>query len=83
MTQTIEEKAAAILAEGRLRVERVDGAVVAACRSSDGQTLYRLGFDPRNRQWRCTCPVPGRRRCSHLAALRLVVDEPSPEGGSE
>jgi hypothetical protein len=75
--QTLEQKAAAILAGRRLRVSRVDdGWVVATCLSSDGTTVYNLGFDPRNREWRCTCAVPGKRACSHLAALRLVVDSP-------
>lgn len=74
---TIEEKAAAILTGRRLRVTHVGERVIATCLSSDGLTTYQLGFDPRNRQWRCTCPTPGRRACSHLAALRLVVDEPN------
>lgn len=76
-TETLEQKAAAILAEGRLRVRimRDDGLIVAHVKGRSGE--YDLGFDPSRRQWRCTCPVPGRRACSHLAALRLVVDEPA------
>jgi uncharacterized Zn finger protein len=80
---TVEEKASALLAAGMLRVVRVPtkaGGVVATCRSSsDGQKVYTLGFDPRKREWRCTCTAGRRGRCSHLTALRLVVDEP--QGG--
>lgn len=78
---TLEQKAAAILTGRRLKISRVGGGfVVASCLGSDGTTVYHLGFDPKKREWRCTCPVPGKRACSHLAALRLVVDE---RGGSE
>lgn len=77
MTATIEEKAVAILTSGRLTVTRLfgDGLIVAEVVGTRG-AVYYLGYDPRRREWRCTCPVPGRRACSHLAALRLVVDEP-------
>lgn len=76
MPPTLEEKADAILAEGRLLIEAVAGTgptalVVASCLSSDGSKVYKLGHDPRNDQWRCTCIA--RRRCSHLTALRKVV----------
>lgn len=77
---TLEEKAAEILAGRRLTVTRIgtgDGAIVANCLSSDGLALYHLGFDPRRKQWRCTCPTPTTKACSHLAALRLVVDDPT------
>lgn len=77
--RTLDEKADAILAEGRLLVETVTGSgptalIVASCLSSDRTKVYKLGHDPRNDQWRCTCMVPGRRPCSHLAALRRVTD---------
>lgn len=76
--ESLEDKAAAIVAEGRLRVRtiRPDGLIVAHVQGRTGE--YDLGFDPTKREWRCTCPVLRRQNCSHLAALRLVVDEPAP-----
>ena len=59
------------LTEGRLTVERVDGDLVgASCRGDSGET-YRLGYDPAQQEWHCTCPARGR--CSHLVALMLVT----------
>jgi hypothetical protein len=64
-------KAIRLLTSGRLRVLRVDGAlIVAECRGDSG-AVYKLGHDPRKKQWRCTCPA--RTDCSHLAALWAVV----------
>jgi hypothetical protein len=71
-TENVEQKARRYLAEGRLVVELVDpaaGLVVASCAGAEG--TYKLGRDPKNGEWRCTCPAP--RKCSHLIALRLVV----------
>lgn len=60
-----------LLTEGRLLISRVHGdLIVATCRGDSGE-VYDLGFDPRNGQWRCTCPARGR--CSHLVALQLVT----------
>lgn len=65
------EKGRELLADGRLVVTRVEGdLIVATCRGDSG-AVYDLGFDPRNGQWRCTCPARGR--CSHLIALQLVT----------
>lgn len=70
MRESAEAKGRRYLAEGRLLVERVVGNhVVATCRG--GGAVYRLGFDPARREWRCTCPA--RSRCAHLIALQLVV----------
>ena len=68
--ESIAEKAARYLAEGRLIVTRVDGDLVAAACRGDGE-VYRLGHDP-GRGWHCSCPARGDR-CCHLAALRLVT----------
>ena len=78
--ENIEQKARRYLIEGRLTIERMEpsGLIVASCRGSAG--VYHLGYDPSKRQWRCTCVSGRRRRCSHIAALRLVVDEPSKGG---
>lgn len=64
-------KAMRLLISGRLRVERVEGElIVAECRGDSGQ-VYKLGHDPRRKQWRCTCPA--KTDCSHLRALWSVV----------
>lgn len=70
--ENTHDKARRLLTEGRLEVERRDGAViVASCRGDSGEQ-YRLGHDPaRAPHWRCTCPA--RTACSHLKALWLVT----------
>lgn len=79
-TENVEQKGKRYVIEGRLRVERIEesGLIVATCRGT-GAT-YSLGYDPTKHQWRCTCSLErgGKRtrRCSHIAALQLVVDEP-------
>lgn len=78
--ENVQQKAQRLVIEGRLRIERFEpsGLIVASCRGT-GAT-YSLGYDPARREWRCTCAVERggkrNRRCSHLAALQLVVDEP-------
>lgn len=72
-----QRKALRLLVDGRLEVQRVEtggelaGLVVAECKGDSGD-LYTLGFDPRRRQWRCTCPEL-RGQCSHITALKIVV----------
>lgn len=76
-------KAMRLLVDARLTVKRVDyegelaGLIVAECRGDSGE-VYKLGYDPRRNQWRCTCEA-GRHRstCSHLSALQLVTVRPS------
>lgn len=80
MSETIEQKAHRLLTEGRLTIEKVreDGLIVAHVRGfSDGE-IYALGFDPRQREWRCQCEASSKfhRRCSHLIALQLVTVKP-------
>jgi len=71
--ESAETKGRRYLTEGRLTIEVVDGSkIVASCRG--GGELYRLGFDPKSRTWRCTCWARGR--CAHLVALMLVVVAP-------
>lgn len=70
------DKARRLLAEGRLRVLRVGdadapGLIVAECRGDSGE-VYALGYDPRNKQWRCVC-AELRGKCSHIQALQLVT----------
>jgi hypothetical protein len=64
-------KALRLLTQGRLRVTRVDGELIVAKVKGESGKTYDLGFDPRNRQWRCTCEA--RTDCSHLNALWAVV----------
>lgn len=75
--QNARTKALRLLVEGRLTVERrettgtLTGLVVARCKGDSG-TIYTLGYDPRNRQWRCSCQEL-RGQCSHLLALKLIT----------
>lgn len=80
--KTKADKAHQLLLEGRvtlLQVEDNRGVVVASCRGMSG-TTYHLGWDPRARngkgEYRCTCEANRdfHRECSHLLALKLVVD---------
>jgi hypothetical protein len=71
---TAERKAMRLLIERRLElltVRREDGFVHAQCKGDSGK-IYDLGFDPRRRQYRCTCEEM-RGQCSHLAALKMVT----------
>lgn len=69
--ENVKEKGNRLLLEGRLRIVKVEGnLVIAECRGDSG-AIYALGFDPRNRQWRCTCPA--KTACSHLIALQRVT----------
>lgn len=70
--ENAEQKARRYLTEGRVQVDREDagGLIVATARGTEG--VYHLGYDPGRREWRCTCPSPGKK-CAHLIALRLVV----------
>ena len=71
MRESAQTKAVRILGEGRLVLSHVDtDHVLARCRG-DG-TTHNLGWT-KHAYWWCTCPVT-TDRCSHLRALRLVVD---------
>lgn len=79
MTETKAQRADRLLAQSRLIVEVAGdparpGLVVARCRGDSGQE-HRLGFDPRRREWRCTCEASSKfhRGCAHLEALKRVV----------
>jgi len=73
--ESVQDKSRRLLVEGRLVVLRAgdeyDGLIHAECRGDSG-AIYDLGFDPKLRQWRCTCPEQ-KGRCSHIAALQLVT----------
>jgi uncharacterized Zn finger protein len=77
--ETVDEKARRLLVEGRLIVREVgrpsrQQRIVAECRGDSGD-MYRLGYDPEKKEWRCTCPEQ-RGGCSHLKALQLVCVKP-------
>ena len=75
-----DEKAAAILVDGRLTVMvRLGDHIVARCVGSTG--TYALGFDEERASWYCACPAFAsfHRTCSHLRALQLVTVPPTEE----
>lgn len=71
-----------MLTEGRLYVEKVDREpitaerfpIAASCRGDSGE-VYRLGYDARLNEWRCTCKALSDK-CSHLVALKLICVKP-------
>lgn len=66
----IEDKAARMLAEGRVRVSYSgDGLTAVVQGDTDTYTLHR---EPD--RWRCTCPA--RVTCSHRRAVELVTGGP-------
>lgn len=70
--ETVEEKALRLIRERRLHIERVDlhgGVVVAWCEGD--HSTYHLGYDVILKEWRCQCVA--RTECSHLKAVRMVV----------
>jgi hypothetical protein len=70
--ETVALKAARLLLSGRVAVLLVHrGRVMAQVRGDSGAS-YHCGRDPR-RGWWCHCPAKGDK-CSHVAALKLVVD---------
>jgi hypothetical protein len=74
--ESMDAKAARLLADGRLTVARVNhDQVLALCQGDSGQ-VWQLGYE-RGRGWRCSCPARAwGRHCSHLAALMRVVERP-------
>ena len=76
--ESAQEKSRRYITEGRMRVLYVkpsDPRVRATC-FGDGQT-WRQGYDLPPRGWWCDCPA--KTTCSHLLALRLVVEQPNVE----
>ena len=70
MTLVTEEKAARILASGRLKVISAGGdRITATCFGDTADSVYEVGQDPGG--WHCACPA--RRECSHIRALKLVT----------
>ncbi len=66
--ENAHDKGRRLLAEGRLRVTRVEGNLIQATCRGDTAQVYRLGHDAG--QWHCSCPALGR--CAHLIGLQLV-----------
>jgi len=71
--ENVQTKGRRLLTEGRLTVLVMNdsGLIAASCRGDSGEPPYALGYDPRAREWRCTCEARGL--CSHLVALKLVT----------
>jgi uncharacterized Zn finger protein len=67
--ESAHDKGRRLLAEGRLRVTRVDGRMIHAVCRGDSAQVYQLGHDAGG--WTCTCPA--MTRCGHLVALQLTV----------
>jgi hypothetical protein len=70
--ETIAEKAVRLIAERRLAILLVGRGVVMARVRGDSGVTYHVGREPR-RGWWCGCESRGDK-CSHIAALRLVID---------
>jgi hypothetical protein len=69
--ETVEQKAARLLTSGRVEVRWVTpghAVVVVQGDSGEWRLVYQRG------RWRCPCPA--WVRCSHLAAVELVVARP-------
>ena len=79
MAENRNERAARLLRERRLHILRVDegGLVVGECKGDSG-TVWKLGWDPNKREWRCQCPASAKfkRTCAHLVSLQSVVTRP-------
>jgi hypothetical protein len=76
--ESLEAKAARLLAAGALTVHEVRAGLVRAVCQGDSGRLHRVGY------WRgqfgCSCRSSQLRgTCSHLLALRKVVADPRPE----
>ena len=73
MTENAEQKGRRLLTEGRLTITMLvqRGTVLAECKGDSG-AVYQLKYEPRFKEWSCSCPALGKR-CSHLVSLKLVV----------
>lgn len=63
--EDVEEKARRLLAEGRLIYDAEDEEAIRLGDTGLWLLTHEAG------RWRCSCPAVGR--CSHLAALLLLV----------
>jgi len=68
--ETLEEKAARYLGEGRVRVLAMTPDGVSAKVRGSGNAVYNTRRE--SRRWACDCPA-WRRECCHVQALRLVT----------
>lgn len=69
---TVEAKARRYLAEGRLTIRYAELREIAATCQGSAPEPYELGWTEWA-GWECSCPAR-TRGCTHLTALRLVVD---------
>jgi hypothetical protein len=66
-----DTKARRLLVEGRVGVRYVGPLGVRASVRGDSAMIYPVTYEPGPDTWSCACPV--RSRCSHIAAVMLVV----------
>ena len=71
MREDYAAKARRLLGEARLTIRRVDGSTILAEVRGDSGEVYRVGDDPTEGSWYCSCPAKGR--CSHLQSLMWVT----------
>jgi uncharacterized Zn finger protein len=73
--ESLDDKARRYLAEGRIRLVRVEGDNIDATVQGDAPRAYVVTHRPGG--WRCSC-VATVVRCSHVAAVALVTLVPEP-----
>lgn len=66
--ESLEEKAARYLAEGRVKVRVVDAGNVEA--KVRGNATYATACE--GKRWTCDCPA-WQRKCCHVIAVQLVT----------
>ena len=72
--ETPEERASRYLADGRVRVVRVDAqGAEATCRGH--RATYRVGYSPADGWW-CDCDTSWV--CPHMLALAMITGAPRP-----
>ena len=68
MRESIPAKAARLLAEGAVHVQRADGVRIAASVQGD-HGRYVVACD--GERWACSCPA--WKSCAHVRAVELVA----------
>jgi uncharacterized Zn finger protein len=67
-------KARRLLTEGRVTIVHADEGGVNALIRGDSAMTYRVSHA--GGEWRCDCPA--RTRCSHVQAVMLITNRPTP-----
>lgn len=77
MGEPVPLKASRLAGSGRITLRTLADDLVVARVRGDSARVYSTGWDPSG--WWCTCAA--QRRCSHIAAVQLVVLEPLAQAG--